>query len=231
MRKIAAIMIALCVCFAFSACGQADVSFSDKETEVVLRPEEIKQDIYLVLVNKENKLPDDWTDRIELKVEYNALGEEVWAEKVTLEHFDALREELLEQRIDIEIDSAYRSVEEQQEIWDEWMAVYGKDYCERYLAKPGYSEHHTGLAIDIFVIQKNNRIVRDNDDMIADIGDFAEIHQLLSKHGFILRYPDGKEDITGYSYEPWHLRYVGEDAARVISECGITLEEYLSSLS
>ncbi|MDO5475422.1 MAG: M15 family metallopeptidase, partial [Candidatus Saccharibacteria bacterium] len=108
---------------------------------------------------------------------------------------------------------------------------YGKDYCERYLAKPGYSEHHTGLAIDIFVIQKNNRIVRDNDDMIADIGDFAEIHQLLSKHGFILRYPDGKEDITGYSYEPWHLRYVGEDAARVISECGITLEEYLSSLS
>lgn len=231
MRKIVAIMIALCVCFAFSACGQADVSYSDKETEVVLRPEEIKQDIYLVLVNKENKLPDDWTDRIELKVEYNALGEEVWAEKVTLEHFDALREELLEQGIDIELDSAYRSVEEQQEIWDEWMAVYGKDYCERYLAKPGYSEHHTGLAIDIFVIQKNNRIVRDNDDMIADIGDFAEIHQLLSKHGFILRYPDGKEDITGYSYEPWHLRYVGEDAARVISECGITLEEYLSSLS
>ncbi|MBO4276203.1 D-alanyl-D-alanine carboxypeptidase family protein [Candidatus Saccharibacteria bacterium] len=92
---------------------------------------------------------------------------------------------------------------------------------------PGYSEHHTGLAVDIFVID-SGKIIRDNDDMIASVEIFAKIHELLPKYGFILRYIEGKEDITGYSYEPWHLRYIDSpEIAKEITEKGLTLEEYL----
>ena len=228
MRRILAIIVMLAICcFGFAACRSADTESASKETDVVLKPEQIQRDTYLVLVNKENKLPDDWPDRVDLTLAYNSLGEEMYVEKITLEHFEALRDELISQGVDIELDSVYRSVEEQQAIWDEWASEYGEDYCNRYLAVPGYSEHHTGLAIDIFVISDNNKIIRDNDDMIADIEDFEKIHSLLPKYGFILRYPEGKEDITGYAYEPWHIRYVGEDAAKIIDNCGMTLEEYL----
>ena len=182
-----------------------------------------------VLVNKENKLPDNWLEVIVLKPTKNYLGEDFLVEEITLEHFEALRTYLLEtENIQIELDSTYRSLEEQQEIWDEWLAdpELGPEYCEKYLAKVGYSEHHTGLAIDVFII-KDNQQIRDNDDMIADIEDFAKIHQHLAKFGFILRYPPDKETITGYNYEPWHFRFVGEDVAQYIFENNLTLEEFL----
>ena len=184
---------------------------------------------YLVLVNKEHRLPDDWTDEIRLDIVGNALGEKSRIEHETCAAFITLREELTAQGIQIELDSAYRSVEEQQEIWDDWSAdpELGEEYCKKYLAVPGFSEHHTGLAVDIFLM-KDGEIIRENDDMIADEEDFAVIHGLLPKYGFILRYPKGKEDVTGYSYEPWHLRYVGDaEIAKAITDKGITLEEYL----
>ena len=184
---------------------------------------------YRVLVNKNNKLPDNWLEMIVLSPATNSLGEEFLVEEVTLEHFNALREELLEKGVQIELDSNYRSLEEQKEIWDEWLIDHekGPDYCEKYLAKVGYSEHHTGLAIDVFVIKTNGYIERENDEMIADVETFAVVHKILAKYGFILRYPQGKEDVTGYNYEPWHFRFVGEVFAKDISETGLTLEEYL----
>ncbi|MBQ3294507.1 M15 family metallopeptidase [Candidatus Saccharibacteria bacterium] len=184
---------------------------------------------YLAIVNKEHKLPDDWLDWIVLKPAQNSLGENFLVEEITLAHFNALREELLQDGIQIELDSTYRSPEEQQAIWNEWSAdpEKGPDYCKQYLAEVGYSEHHTGLAIDIFVIKPDGTIERENDEMIADRDTFAKIHEKLAKYGFILRYPEGKEDITGYTYEPWHLRFVGENIARDIFEQNLTLEEYL----
>ena len=184
---------------------------------------------YLVLVNKENKLPDNWLDMIILKPAKNFLGEDFLVEEVALEHFNALRNELLDEGIQIELDSTYRSLEEQQEIWDEWLAdpELGPEYCEKYLAKVGYSEHHTGLAIDVFIIKPDGYHERDNDEMIADVKTFAIIHEKLARFGFILRYPEGKESITGYNYEPWHFRFVGEAIAKEIYEQNLTLEEYL----
>ncbi len=94
---------------------------------------------------------------------------------------------------------------------------------------PGYSEHHTGLAIDICVV-KDGVIINDNDDMIAEKELFAKIHEKLADHGFILRFPEGKDDITGYAYEPWHFRYVDSpEIAKEITEKGITFEEYMAS--
>ena len=182
---------------------------------------------YLTLINKQHRLPDNWTSYFDFSVGRNSLGELYIVESEALTAFKNLRAYLFKNEgIQIELDSVYRSLAEQQDIWDIWTAEYGEDYCEQYLAPVGCSEHHTGLALDIFLI-KDGEIVRDNDAMIADAEDFAKIHAALAEFGFILRYLDGKEDITGYSYEPWHLRYIGDPAlAREITLQNLTLEEY-----
>jgi len=186
-------------------------------------------DIYLTLVNKKHKLPENWLEKIELISAKNSQGREFLVEKEALENFNALRNKLLEQGIDIELDSTYRSVERQKELWAEFEETYGRAYCEKYVAVPGYSEHHTGLAIDVCLI-KDGRVIDDNDEMIAEVEIFSKIHTLLSDYGFILRYMKGKEDITEYSYEPWHFRYVGIKVAKKIYQKGITLEEYLGNV-
>ncbi len=204
------VFVLLCLCVLLSACGSQD-----------------KYD-YLVLVNKENKLPDDWEARVQLEEAENSMGETYLVEKEALKQFQALRDELLAEGIDIELDSTYRSVARQEELWAEFEEEYGEDYVKKYVAVPGYSEHHTGLAIDVCLI-KDGTVIDDNDQMIAEKEIFARVHEKLADHGFILRYPEGKEEITGYGYEPWHFRYVGVEAAKAISESGLTLEEYLQS--
>ena len=184
---------------------------------------------YLTLVNKTHELPSGWEDMIQIDTVQNSLGEEFQIEHKTYNQFLKLREALLKEGVQIELDSVYRSVIEQQELWDEWAAdpKLGEDYCRKYLAVPGFSEHHTGLAVDIFII-KDGKEIRDNDDMIADTEDFDKVHKLLPEYGFILRYPLGKDDITGYAYEPWHLRYINSvKIAKEITDKELTLEEYL----
>ena len=119
-------------------------------------------------------------------------------------------------------------MQEQQDLWDEWTVEFGEEYVKTYVAVPGYSEHHTGLAIDICLDVDGKRI-NDNDEMIAEKEIFAKIHEHLAQHGFILRYLEGKEDITGYGYEPWHFRYIDDPAlAKQIMDQGIAFEEYLN---
>ncbi len=183
--------------------------------------------IYMVLVNKQNKLPDNWENMIELATGTNSVGENYLVEKKALEAFEKLRAALLEEGIDIELDSTYRTVEYQQKIWDEFEDEKGLDYARQYVAVPGFSEHHTGLAIDVMLI-KDGEVIDDNDDMIAEKEIFAKVHARLAEFGFILRYPEGKDEITGYSYEPWHFRYIDSpEIAKEIMDSGITLEEYL----
>ena len=193
------------------------------------KKQEEKSDIYLLLVNKKHKLPDDWVEKVELITARNILGREFLVERKTLEQFEALRIKLLEEGVNIELDSTYRSVQRQQELWEEFEKEYGIEYCIKYVAIPGYSEHHTGLVVDVCLI-KDGLVIDDNDDMIAEREIFAKVHERLADYGFILRYLEGKEDITGYSYEPWHLRYVGIEIAKEIKEKRITLEEYLGEI-
>ena len=182
---------------------------------------------YLALVNKQNKLPDDWEKNVELVESTNKYGEKYQVEKKALEKFLEMREELAKEGVIIELDSVTRSVAEQQTLWDKWTIEYGEDYVKKYVAVPGYSEHHTGLAIDI-CIEKDGKRINDNDEMIAEKEIFSKIHTKLAKYGFILRYLDGKDDITGYSYEPWHFRYIDSpEIAKEITDKGLTLEEYL----
>ena len=127
--------------------------------------------------------------------------------------------------------SAYRSEDRQYELFDEAMSSAIKkgmseseayDYAADQYSLPGTSEHQAGLAVDIVPLRQQI--------LNAALGDTDEEKWLMkhcAEYGFILRYPNGREDITGISYEPWHYRYVGVEAATYIMENDITLEEYL----
>ena len=191
---------------------------------------------YLVLVNKYSQLPDDWEKNVELVTTKNAWDEEIKVEKEAFEQFKKLKEEvdkdLEEYNTTIELDSTYRSVNGQQELWDTWSKdpEKGIDYVRKFVAVPGYSEHHTGLAIDI-CLKKDGKLIYDNDEMIAEREIFSKVHAKLSKYGFILRYLEGRDEITGYAYEPWHLRYIGDEKiAKEIMDKDITFEEYLGNI-
>ncbi len=191
---------------------------------------------YLVLVNKYSRLPDDWEKNVELVNTKNAWDEDIQVEKEAYKQFKKFKQEvdndLKEYNTTIELDSTYRSIKAQQELWDEWSEdpEKGIDYVRKFVAVPGYSEHHTGLAIDI-CLKKDGELVYDNDEMIAEREIFEKIHAKLSKYGFILRYLENREDMTGYTYEPWHLRYVGDtEIAKEIMDKNITFEEYLGGI-
>lgn len=187
---------------------------------------------YLVLVNKYSQLPDNWEKSVELVSAKNAWDEDVKIEKETYEKYKQFEKTLKKEGIIIKLDSIYRSVKEQQELWDMWSKDPDKgiEYAKKYAAVPGYSEHHTGLAVDI-VIEKDGKLIAENEDMIAEKEIFAKIHKKLADYGFILRYLKDRDDITGYTYEPWHLRYVGsEKIAKEIMDKDITFEEYLESI-
>ena len=187
---------------------------------------------YLVLVNKYSQLPDDWEKNVELVSAKNAWDEDIKLEKETYKQYKKLEKDLKKDGVTIVLDSVYRSVKEQQNLWDRWSKdpEKGIEYAKKYAAVPGYSEHHTGLAVDI-VIKKDGKLIEENEDMIEEREIFKKIHKKLSKYGFILRYLEGRDDITGYTYEPWHLRYVGsKKIAKEIMDKDITFEEYLESI-
>ena len=179
--------------------------------------------IYTTLVNKTNPIKDSFYQKIHLVKTVNKDQEEVQVEEETLKAFLSLQEELKKEDIQIQIDSAFRSIEEQQKVKEEFLTEKGEEYTKLYVAEPRYSEHHTGLVIDIHLVRKE-------EDQEEDLEKkWLRIHELLPKYGFILRYPKGKENITGYNYECWHVRYVGVFPARIMYDNKLTLEEYLSS--
>ena len=184
---------------------------------------------YLVLVSKENAIPDDWDANLNLVTTTDVEGNEVKLEAEALDQFNKLHEALMEQNVDLEITDAYVSVEVQQRIMDGFIHEWGEEYAKEVLDAPGYSEFHTGLAFDICFVKKG-QIQSDKDYMYEDCKkQFRKLYEILADYGFIVRYPEGKEDITGHGFEPWHLRYVGSpEIAKEITEQGLTLEEYLA---
>lgn len=120
--------------------------------------------------------------------------------------------------------SGWRSQEEQQRIWDDSLQENGPEFTRKFVALPGHSEHQTGLAIDLGLKQ-------DHVDFICPEFPYTGICQTFRekapKYGFILRYPAGKESVTGIGHEPWHFRYVGVPHAKIMSKHGLCLEEYI----
>ena len=183
---------------------------------------------YLSLVNKQNKIKESYLKNMILSTYTNIFNETISIEKESKEEFIKLKEYLEKKNIEVGIRDSYRDMNTQKQIYDYYLNKEGIEYCNNYVAIPGYSEHHTGLAIDI-TIKYNGKFLKDDEELIClDDEKYKEIHKNLSKFGFILRYPKNKEKITGYNYEPWHIRYVGKIPAKIISENDLTLEEYLN---
>ena len=114
--------------------------------------------------------------------------------------------------------SGYRSYQDQTQLYNNYVNLHGEEKANTFSAKPGFSEHQTGLTFDLKDF---------NGQLVEDPITSQWIKDNCAKYGFIVRYPEGKEDITGYIYEPWHLRYVGEEVANKIMNNNTTLEKYL----
>ena len=181
---------------------------------------------YLALVNKLNPLPDGWEDALETVHMTNSVGDDVEVEKKAYDAYLELKAALEEEGVHVDLDSARRTVAAQQKIMDDFTQKYGADYAKKTVATPGYSEHHTGLALDLYLNIDGKDIVM-NEDMVQYPEVWEKIHAKLADYGFILRYLEGDEHITGYGYEPWHIRYLDDPAiAKEITDKGITFEEY-----
>lgn len=184
---------------------------------------------YKILVNKQNYLDKNKIGNLKLVTTKNIDNEDIQVEKKTYEAYLKLKEHLEKKNIIINILESYRTKEEQIEICNEFTQTYGLEYCQKYAAPPGHSEHETGLAIDIGVMINGSYFSGSNDELLTNkeyLKLYEQIHTELHYYGFILRYPKGKESITGYSYEPWHIRYVGTKTATIIYNEKLTLEEY-----
>ena len=178
-------------------------------------------DDYLVLVNKFYHLPEGYerNDIQNISLEYSYENQR--ASAVVIEKFEQMREAAISNLgVHLMINSSYRPASEQKELYDERMALWGQKKADMYAARPGHSEHQTALAIDITSLE------HPYDDEFTESEEYKWLIDNSYKYGFILRYPKGKEDITGYSNESWHFRYIGESAAKQIYDEGITFEEY-----
>lgn len=130
--------------------------------------------------------------------------------------FNKLQSDAAAQGLNIWLSSGFRSYDYQNQIYNNYVARDGQAAADTYSARPGHSEHQSGLAIDV------NQI----DDSFIGTPEAIWLENHCHEYGFILRYPQGKQDITGYKYESWHIRYVGTDMSYPIHDSGLTLEEY-----
>lgn len=234
MKRNTIICALLCLCLAATAVLAGCGSSSNDETTAATTASTVdsaKTDSidYMALVNKTHALPDDWEDKLETVHMTNSVGDDVEVEKKAYDAYLELKAELEKEGVYVDLDSARRSVAEQQRIMDDFTEKYGADYAAKTVAKPGYSEHHTGLALDLYLIIDGKDVV-ENEDMIQYPEIWSKIHAKLADYGFILRYLDGSEHITGYGYEPWHIRYLDNvDTAKEITSKDVTFEEYLGA--
>lgn len=187
-----------------------------------------KPDDFAVVVNKTNKLPDNYApqDLVDPDVPFT-FKEKLEKRKMRKEAAAAL-EKLFQAAKDAGLPlagvSAYRSQQTQTALYNNYVQKEGEAKANVYSAKPGFSEHQTGLAID--VTGSNGKCAAQ--DCFGATKEAKWLADHAHEYGFIIRYPKGKESITGYQYEPWHLRYVGVDMAKDIVKQGLTLEEYVA---
>lgn len=130
--------------------------------------------------------------------------------------FEAMQKDAYAEGLNIYISSGFRSYDYQKQLYNRYVSRDGQQAADTYSARPGHSEHQTGLAFDLNTISNS----------FADTAEGKWIAENCHKYGFIIRYPADKVSITGYQYEPWHIRYLGTDLASAVYSSGLCLEEY-----
>lgn len=172
----------------------------------------------LMLVNKYNKLSENYEPENITNIPLTYAYSDNKTSQEVIDYYKKMHDAAKQEGINLVISSAYRSYQEQQETYDTYERIKGED-VETYAARPGHSEHQTGLAFDILTLGVTTA-------KFDQTKEFEWLRDNSYKYGFILRYPKDKEKITGYEYESWHYRYVGEKAAKIIHDENITFEEY-----
>lgn len=156
----------------------------------------------ILIANKSYSLPADY---------------DPGASEEALAVFDQMQADAAAEGLDIYISSGYRSYYDQERIYNSYVETDGQEAADTYSSRPGFSDHQTGLAFDLNSIDDSFGLTAESDWVAVN----------AHKYGFIIRYPEGKEDITGYQYEPWHIRYIGVEKATEVYESGLCLEEFL----
>lgn len=207
--------------------GEAKVNALQEKLDRIQNEEAKEKPWYLVLVNNKNPMEEGYEPELtELEPEHYVDSRIADAAKQMLQDAEKAGLHIL-------ICSAYRSVERQEQVFNESLEErldQGMDYWDAFadnrlsVAEPGTSEHALGLALDLISNQYTEL-----DEGQEDTKEAKWLKENCHKYGFILRYPPEKTDITGIIYEPWHYRYVGVEDATKIMEFGITLEEYLET--
>ena len=178
----------------------------------------------LILVNKTHPLPDTYMpeDLVEVNVTF---AENVYPERKQLrvpaaEALEKMFEGALADGIELIAVSGFRSYHTQAVIYEKRLEQAGQEYVDVYIAQPGCSEHQSGLAMDL-----GTQDSHDLTEAFADTEAYAWLSGHAAEYGFLVRYPKDGTESTGYAYEPWHVRFVGE-AAKEIAESGLTLEDW-----
>ncbi len=207
--------------------GSEETEISQESSEISTEntSEEISQEEpeelpwYLTLVNGTNPLPINFECPLaEMENELMSDGRPAMVDERIVEYLQAMLSDARKEGLIPIITSSFRTYDDQQRIMDEYIDLYGEEEARKWVAVPGTSEHQVGLAVDI------SSGDYDNQDPYY-IWSWLEEHSW--KYGFILRYTEENQSITGVNPEPWHFRYVGIEDAEKITKQGITLEEYL----
>ncbi|MFO0920621.1 MAG: M15 family metallopeptidase [Candidatus Saccharimonadales bacterium] len=178
------------------------------------------------IVNKTRQLPEGYIPpdliipdvRLQFEPTANYMQFSKQAEPELTEMFNAAKRD----NVELIFGSGYRSYDLQKQLYDDYVAKDGQAEADRYSARPGTSEHQTGLSFDAF----GEKVECNLEICYADTAEGKWIKDNSYKYGFIIRYPSGKESVTGYQYEPWHLRYVGKELAVELQKTGQTMEEF-----
>lgn len=207
-----------------------DNSCEDEETTVLhvnldLDKEDYEDSIEItkfaidMFVNKHHNLNKDFKvdHLVTIDKKYTITNDKIQANNEAYQAFIKMQKDAEKEDMHILINSCYRSYEDQEKTWNTYQKLYGDNYVLRYVAKPGYSEHQTGLGFDLASATSN---------IFADSKESKWLFDNAYKYGFIYRYPKGLESITGYNYESWHYRYVGKEIAKYIEDHNITFDEY-----
>lgn len=182
----------------------SDISCKGSVTAKIKAPEPIKKDGVttiggVIIVNREFDLPKEYGDGLD---------------KATYSAYLRMKKD---SGYDMAIVSGFRSYEKQRETFAYWESIDGFERADRYSAQPGHSEHQTGLAMDISSLKQS----------YGETPEGKWLAEHCWEYGFLLRYPKNSEPITGYIYEPWHVRYLGKSTAKLLHDSGLTLEEFL----
>ncbi len=164
-------------------------------------------------------------DLVEVNLPHGDSNIPIRLQSRTAEQLQTLFGVASERGISLMVSSAYRSIEDQEKLYNDFVTKQGKARADQYVAKPGTSEHHTGFAAD--VTDASPACAKDSDRCSLSPATAAWLAETAPKYGFIIRYPAGKQPVTGTAYEPWHLRYVGVAFAEQATKANLTFDEFI----